>query len=132
MYEVKSTTAGSHSSASFGTLPPGMAASERPDSNEMVAERIRLIRLAYGAVQGHAREMSQVEFANLIGISKQSLNNAETGDNRIGLDSAMAIARRVGVSLDYIYFGNRNGLPHAIAIEIDRIEGVRAMQSRRK
>jgi DNA-binding XRE family transcriptional regulator len=109
-----------------------MAGPFRADSNEAIGGRIGLIRRAYGAVQGHAREMSQVEFANLVGLSKQSLNNAETGDNRIGLDSAIKIARRVGVTLDYIYFGNTAGLPHALAVEIEKADQTPIRLSRRK
>lgn len=70
--------------------------------------------------------MSQVEFANLVGMSKQAWNNAETGDHRIGLDNAMSIVRRIGVTLDYIYLGNQDLLPHAIAVEIEKLDRYKA------
>jgi transcriptional regulator with XRE-family HTH domain len=102
----------------------------RSDSIDAIGERLRLIRIAYGYAQGRDREMSQVEFAALAGISKQGWNNAETGDSRIGIDSAMAVTRRTGVPLDYIYFGNLAGLPHAIAVEIEKLLAARAAKKR--
>jgi transcriptional regulator with XRE-family HTH domain len=89
---------------------------------------LRLIRIAYGRAQRHAREMSQAEIARLCSISAQAWNNAETGDNRIGIDNAMKIAKRTGASLDYIYFGDTRGLPHVLAIEIGRIENIKLVR----
>lgn len=99
-----------------------MAPNARPDSVEAISERLRLLRIAYGRVQGYEREMSQVEFASLVGIGKSAWNNAETGDNRIGLDNAMEIARRIGVGLEYTYFGIKDLMPHALAVEITNLE----------
>jgi transcriptional regulator with XRE-family HTH domain len=104
----------------FESLAPGMATS-RPDSNTAIGARLRLIRLAYGVAQGRTREMSQAEFSRLCGIGAAAWNNAETGDNRIGLDSALAIRRRTGVSLDYIFEGDPAGLPHVLAVEIEKL-----------
>jgi len=101
-------------------------ATQEPDSNEEIGKRLRLIRIAYGRVQGRQREISQAEFARLCKITPSAWNNAETADNRIGIDGAMGIARRTGVSLDYIYFGERAGLPHAMAIEIERLEAAKS------
>ena len=99
-----------------------MAATARPDSNEAIGARLRLIRLAYGLLQDPLHPMSQAEFSRLCGINRQAWNNAETGDNRIGLDSALAVKRRTGIGLNYIYDGDLRDLPHAIAIEIARLE----------
>lgn len=85
-----------------------------------------MIRLAYGIVKGHSRDMSQAEISRLVGFSAQAWNNAETGDNRLGLDNAMALCARTGVSLDFIYFGNRSGLPHAVAVAISELEKPKA------
>lgn len=93
----------------------------RPDSPQAVGERLRLIRLGYGMAQGASREMSQAEMSRLCGIGRQAWNNAETGDNRLGIDNAMALARRTGASLDYIYFGNARGLPHELAVAIEAL-----------
>jgi len=97
-------------------------AAPRLDSPKAIGERLGLIRRAYGVLQRREREISQSEFARTCGIGISAWNNAETGDNRIGIDNAMAVVRRTGASLDFIYFGERAGLPHALAIEIERLE----------
>ncbi len=84
--------------------------------------RLRLIRLAYGIVQKREKPMGQAEFARLCGITPPALNNAETGDNRIGIDAAMSVVRHTGVGLNYIYFGNPADLPHVFAVAIEKIE----------
>lgn len=91
-------------------------------SNQAVGDRLRLIRLAYGVLQKRAKPMSQSEIARLCGIGISAWNNAETGDNRIGLDAAMNITKATGVGLSYIFFGNRIDLPHPFAVEIDKLE----------
>lgn len=96
----------------------------RTDSPTAIGERLQLIRRAYSAVQHREKDMSQSEFARLCGIGIPAWNNAETGDNRIGLDNAMAVCRRTGVSLDFIYRGERAGLPHALAVAIENLERV--------
>jgi len=108
-----------------------MAPAPRPDSLAAMSARLRLIRLAYGIVQGHSREMGQSEFSRLCGLNVSAWNNAETGDNRIGIDAAMKVVRQAGVTLDYIYFGNRAGLPHALAMAIDKLEKDSAKPARR-
>ena len=120
--------AGSRQAHDFGTIS-GMARPPRPDSAEAIGERLRLIRIAYGTAQGHDREMSQAEVCRLTGVGRQAWNNAETGDNRIGIDNAMSIVRSIGVSLDYIYFGDRRGLPHALAVEIDKLQNAHAKRA---
>jgi transcriptional regulator with XRE-family HTH domain len=107
--------------AEFESFPAAMVTT-RSDSPDAIGERLRLIRRAYSALQHREKEMGQSEFARLCGIGIAAWNNAETGDNRIGIDNAMAVCRRTGVSLDFIYFGERAGLPHALAVEMERIE----------
>lgn len=101
-----------------------MAASRTPrlDSPEAIGQRLKLLRRAYSHAQGHTREMNKSDFPRLCGIGVQAWHNAESGLNRIGLDNAMRVRSRTGVGLDFIYFDNRNGLPHAIAVEIEKIE----------
>jgi transcriptional regulator with XRE-family HTH domain len=106
----------------FDSLEAAMATHPRPESNAAIGTRLRSIRLAYGVMQKRERPMSQAEFARLCNIGAAAWNNAETGDNRIGIDAAMSVVRRTGVSLDYIYFGNPAGLPHALAVEIEKLE----------
>jgi transcriptional regulator with XRE-family HTH domain len=99
-----------------------MASNPRPDSNEEIGRRLRLIRLAYGALQDPLHPMSQAEFCRLCEIGRAAWNNAETGDVRIGLDNANAVRRRTGAGLNYIYHAEIRDLPHALAIEIARLE----------
>lgn len=87
-----------------------------------IAARLHLIRLAYSAAQGRPKPMSQSEFARACGLTVSNWHNSETAGNRIGIDSALAVSRRTGASLDFIYKGDRGSLPHALAIEIDKIE----------
>lgn len=98
-----------------------MAAPPRPDSNQAIGDRLKLIRLAYGALQDPLNPMSQAEFCRLCGINRQAWNNAETGDNRIGLDAAKAVRMRTGATLDYIYEGDHRAMPHALTVEIERL-----------
>ena len=66
--------------------------------------------------------MSQAEFARMCGIGPAAWNNAETGDNRIGLDNALALRRATGATLDYIYCNDSAALPHALAVEIAKLD----------
>lgn len=58
-----------------------------------------------------ALDMKQVEFANLIGISQPALNNYLKALRRPDVDVAIAIQMKTGVTLDWIYLGDRSGLP---------------------
>lgn len=122
MYQVKLASERSITGGGFESIPPTMAQPARPDSRDAIGARLRLIRLAYGRLIGRERDMTQAEFSALCGVNRQAWNNAETGDFRLGLDNAMAVARRTGVSLDYIYFGLRDRLPHALAVEMEKLE----------
>ena len=85
-----------------------------PTSVAEVAARLKLTREAMG--------LSQVRICKLTGISVQTWNNAETGDNMLGLASALRLCRATGVTLEWIYRGNRFQLPQVIAEEIARRE----------
>lgn len=96
--------------------------SRHTDSPAQIAARLRLIRLAYGDVQGYEREISQSEFARRCGIGVSNWNNAESGYNRIGVDTALAVCRRTGITLDYIYRGIEANLPRALAVAVERLQ----------
>lgn len=102
-----------------------MAREKDPESVEAIAQRLRWIRIAFSAAQGLHRPMSQAEFARQAKIGVAAWNNAETGDNRIGIDNAIALCRLTGVSLDYIYRAYGDRLPHKLAVEITRLEAER-------
>lgn len=77
-----------------------------------VAVRLRLTREALG--------LSQARLCRLTGIAPNTWNNAETGDNMLGLANALRLCQVTGVTLEWIYRGNRFGLPQAIAEELAR------------
>ncbi len=91
--------------------------------------RLRLIRLAYGRVQGRTRDISQAEFGRLCGISGPTWNNVEQGLNRIGIDNAIAVYQRTGAPLDYIFLGEKRHLPLDLGTEIAKIEAEAQSQS---
>src|SRR5690349_3578778 len=88
---------------------------------QAMAHRLYLLRMAVGSAQGRKKPISQTEMARLCGMTVQSWHNCETAFSRIGLNSAMKIRERIGVPLDYIYVGDIRYVPHALAIEIERI-----------
>lgn len=60
----------------------------------------------------------QVEFASMVGISQPALNNYLKGLRRPDIDVAIAIQTRTGATLDWIYLGDRSGLPVRLAAEL--------------
>jgi transcriptional regulator with XRE-family HTH domain len=86
-----------------------------------IAERLRLMRMAYGRTQG-VGDISQSAFCAVVGISPQLWNNAEVGHTGLGLQSAIKMAKRIGITLDWIYLGRREGLPVNMATEISKLE----------
>ncbi len=98
------------------------------ESIPAIAERLRLIRLAYGNLLKYSKPMSQAELARLTGIGAQAWNNFEKAFGRIGLDNAKRLWRRTGADLNYIYAGDKTALPHALAIEIEKIERKEALR----
>lgn len=72
-------------------------------SNSDIAMRLRALMTAL--------ELNQVGFANLVGISQPALNNYLKGLRRPDLDVAISIQTKTSVTLDWLYLGNRSGLP---------------------
>lgn len=62
--------------------------------------------------------LSQATFARLAGIANNTLNQWEMGRGRPGLEGAIQLALRYGVTLDWIYFGDAGGLPHHWAVSL--------------
>lgn len=58
-----------------------------------------------------ALSLNQTGFAQLVGISQPALNNYLKGNRRPEIDVAIAIQMKTGVTLDWIYLGDRSGLP---------------------
>jgi transcriptional regulator with XRE-family HTH domain len=77
-----------------------------------------------------ALKLSQAALCRITCISPQAWNNAETGDNLIGIANAMKLCRSTGMTLDWIYRGVQSNLPQVIAEEIARRK--RAAERRRR
>lgn len=59
----------------------------------------------------NALELTQTGFARMVGISQPALNNYLKGLRRPDLDVAIQIQIKTGVTLDWLYLGDRSGLP---------------------
>lgn len=84
-----------------GKVPP--MAGGRPDSNEAVSERLRLLRQV---VSGE----SQTAFSARIGIDPKRWNNFERGMPLSKEVAILLVKKFPDVTLDWIYLGNENGL----------------------
>jgi transcriptional regulator with XRE-family HTH domain len=58
-----------------------------------------------------ALKLNQSAFAHLIDVSQPAVNNYERAIRRPEIDVAIKIQMRTGVTLDWIYLGDRSGLP---------------------
>lgn len=58
-----------------------------------------------------ALERNQAAFASLIDITQPALNNYLKGIRRPEIDVAINIQAKTGVTLDWLYLGDRSGLP---------------------
>jgi transcriptional regulator with XRE-family HTH domain len=63
--------------------------------------------------------ISQVEAARIMGISKHVLRNWLTGDDPIKPYAIYRLYRSRGVDLNYIFLGDWQRLPHALARELE-------------
>lgn len=72
-------------------------------SNRDIAMRLAALMASFGD--------NQATFATRIGVSQPALNNYLKAIRRPDLDVAITIQVRTGVTLDWLYLGNRSGLP---------------------
>ena len=77
-------------------------------SLQAIGDRLVATRLALGYENAS-------EFAQLAGLTPQSLSNYEKGYRRPDLDQAFKLNSAFGLTLDWLYYGDRSGLPHRIA-----------------
>jgi plasmid maintenance system antidote protein VapI len=88
---------------------------QNPESPEAIGRRLELARIALD--RGNA-----TAFAKTLGASPQSWSNYITGDNRIGLDTALRMVKLYSVTLDWIFRGNTYGMPPELMAKIDRAQ----------
>jgi transcriptional regulator with XRE-family HTH domain len=72
-------------------------------SNQDIAMRLAALLAAL--------DVNQTTFAARVGISQPALNNYLKGLRRPDIDVAISIQTKTGVTLDWLYLGNRSGLP---------------------
>ena len=72
-------------------------------SNDDIAKRLQALMTALGR--------NQSAFAVLVEITQPAMSNYVKGLRRPQLDEAMKIVAKTGVTLDWIYLGDRAGLP---------------------
>lgn len=72
-------------------------------SNADIARRLDALVNALG--------YNQTGFAAMVGISQPALNNYLKGIRRPDIDVAIQIQMRTGATLDWLYLGDRSGLP---------------------
>lgn len=90
-----------------------------PFLKEAIGERLRLTRLALG----FHTQISIVRALNRPNITAAHWNNWESGRVRMGVDYALVLKHQFGLSLDWIYQGEKGGLSHKLARALDALEG---------
>ena len=73
----------------------------------------------------HTREalgVNQREFARRANLKQNRYSQYESGARPITIEAAQRICDESGVTLDWLYRGDRSMLPHHLAIDISRIE----------
>ena len=89
------------------------------ETNNEIGARLALTRRALG----FNRQTDFVEALNAVfSVSPRRWNNYETGCECIAVPVALALCDRFGLSFDWIYRGNRGGLPARVLRAIEDIE----------
>jgi transcriptional regulator with XRE-family HTH domain len=83
-------------------------------TTEQIAARLRHTRQALG--------VNQRQFAKRTNLRPNRYNQYESGVRALTIDAAQKICNEYGITLDWLFRGDRSMLPHRLAIEIARIE----------
>lgn len=83
---------------------------DQEDAIEAVAARLQAAREALG--------MSKREFAERAGIGEQTYGPFENGKRPLSLEAAKKLRRAHGLTLEFMYFGKIDDLPHRIAAKL--------------
>jgi len=84
-----------------------MTENAAPGRYAEISARLRAVRDVF--------EMQPKEFYEAAGITGGTFYNWETGNHRISIDGALKLRDRYGLTLDWIYCGNVDALPHKVA-----------------
>ncbi|NOX39742.1 MAG: helix-turn-helix transcriptional regulator [Alphaproteobacteria bacterium] len=80
---------------------------DQEDNIEAVAARLRRVRTVLG--------LSKKDFAERAGIGEQVYGPFENANRELSLNAAKKLRRTYGLSLEFMYFGKIDDLPHRIA-----------------
>lgn len=69
------------------------------DPPEVIGPRLKALREALGVE-------TQVEFAEKIGVTKNTYNPWEKGSRPLTFEGACLIRKKYGIPLDYLFFGD--------------------------
>lgn len=79
----------------------GMDMKDRPFGD--IAERLMWHRALL--------DLTQEQYARRLGVKRSAVNNWESGNYRLSIDGALALRRKYGLSLDFMYEGIDDALP---------------------
>lgn len=80
------------------------------DAPEAVGERLRKVRENLG--------LSRRDFAHGAGLTEQTYGPFENAKRPLTLEAAKKLRSRYGLTLEFLYFGNKADLPHRIAKDL--------------
>lgn len=80
------------------------------DNAQIIAGRLKLLR--------EALDLNQAELCRRTGLAPNRWNQYETGERPITVAAAAILCEAFGVTLDWIYRGDRSGLPDRILTKI--------------
>lgn len=83
---------------------------EQGDAIEAVAKRLEAARNALG--------MNKREFAMKAGMGEQTYGPFENAQRPLSLTAAKKLRQAHGLTLEFMYFGIKNDLPHRIAAKL--------------
>lgn len=83
---------------------------EQEDSRDAVAARLKAAREALG--------MTKREFASRADMGEQTYGAFENGARELSLIAAKKLRKAHGLSLEFMYFGKIDDLPHRIAAKL--------------
>ena len=77
-----------------------------------ISNRLRAVRAHF--------DLSSQDFARRAGVDEKLYSKWESGGNRVSVPGALRIKAAYGISLDFIFDGDRAHLPHAVALSVER------------
>ncbi|MFC3169247.1 helix-turn-helix domain-containing protein [Paracoccus fontiphilus] len=83
---------------------------EQEDAVEAVAARLQAARRALG--------LTKREFAERAGMGEQTYGPFENGGRPLSLVAAKKLRKAHGLTLEFMYFGKIDDLPHKIAAKL--------------